>query len=900
MTTVDRVRDPERLEALRSTGLLEVHRVPLLDQVTRMAVRLLHVQAALVTLIAEDRQVILSYTGTGGLPPSRDVPLSQSMCRHLLVDDAPMAVDDARRDERWRDIGAVARGELAAYAGTPLHAPCGQPLGALCVIDGRPRAWDREELETLGSLAVMAEAEISSRSAERARQELQEERTFLSALLDSLDVPVSACDTEGRIIRFNQPMREALQGPETPVHSSHWARAYQLFDADGRHLLQEEELPLVRALRERFTGQEVVVRRPGRPARRYLVNGHPLDSPTGRRLGAVNVGHDITARHRLQVLRDTQHAVTRALADAGSVEQAACGVIGAIAGTLGWACGEYWQVDPGGERVSRTGSWVRPGRDLSAFTGRDAMTVRSGQGLPGRVVATGRPVWIRDLNAEPDRLVRDGEALEAGLRTAVGLPVRSGERVLAVLTFFTDTAEERDDDLLDLLGGVCAHVGRFMERRRAEDLALALTASRRRFDRVVAQLDDLVWSAEIEQDGAARWIYQGGSTTGILGGHVPLGIDAAAFIGERVHPDDRQAFDGLLAGVRAGRPVQAEYRLTGLDGVTRWIWTRAAPRREDGRLLADGISTDVTERHRIAAERERLLTAEREQVRRLRELDRMKDELVALVSHEIRAPVAVIRSYAEMLADLPELTDEPRMFADVIDRRSAHLQHLVDDLLDLARLDAGHTTVDPRPVSLTRLVRQAVDEHRAAAAAKHLTVEVALEHHLPVRADPVRLRQVLDNLLSNAVKYTPEHGTVTVTAGCDAAPAPDGPRHGAPGHNGRRSRKHGGGEASPQEAETCRSGTVTVTVADTGIGVPAEEYPCLFDRFFRASTARRAGITGTGLGLAVTKAVVEAHGGTVTAAPGEGGGTVFTVRLPTAGPASRDRLGSTPVRSDQA
>ncbi|WP_191897482.1 sensor histidine kinase, partial [Planomonospora parontospora] len=112
-------------------------------------------------------------------------------------------------------------------------------------------------------------------------------------------------------------------------------------------------------------------------------------------------------------------------------------------------------------------------------------------------------------------------------------------------------------------------------------------------------------------------------------------------------------------------------------------------------------------------------------------------------------------------------------------------------------------------------------------------------------------------LLSNAVKYTPEHGTVTVTAGGDGD----------------------GGKAD-------ESGTATVTVADTGIGVPAEEYPRLFDRFFRASTAVESGITGTGLGLAVTKAVVEAHGGTITAAPRQGGGTVFTVRLPTAGPAS--------------
>ncbi|GAA3147195.1 hypothetical protein GCM10010466_42750 [Planomonospora alba] len=854
MRTEDRIRDPERLEALRATGLLDTPRAPVLDEVTRMAVRLLPVRAALVTLIAEDRQVILSSAGTDGPAPARRTPLSQSMCRHLLVDDAPLAVDDTRGDGRWRDVGAVCRGELAAYAGTPLHAPGGQPLGALCVVDDRPHVWEEEELETLGGLAVMAEAEIGSRAERRRRERLEREHAFLSALLDSLQAPVAACDDQGRLVRFNQPMRELMHASEQPMDAGRWAPAYGMFAPDGRTLLAPEQVPLARALAgEHFDGQEVVVRAPGAPPRRFVTNGRPIEAPDGRRLGAVTSGHEITAQHRIQTLRDTQHAVAQALAEAASAEQAACNVIGAITRALGWVCGEYWRTGPGGARATRTGSWVRPGRDLSVFTGRNLMTVPAGQGLPGRVTASGRPVWIRDLRTEPESLVRDRQAREAGLRTAVGLPVRSGDRVLAVLTFFTDTVEEPDADLLDLLGGACAHIGRYMERRRAEDLALALTASRRRFDQVVAQLDDLVWSIEIPDDGQARTVYVSGNTSGVLGGQVaPRDVDEA-YIRDHVHPDDRQAFTGMLTAFRAGRPAEAEYRVIGLDGLTRWIWSRATPRREDGRILVDGISTDVTERREMAAERERLLAAEREQVRRLRELDRMKDELVAVVSHEIRSPIAVIRTYADMLLDGPGLDDEQRMFAGVIDRRSTHLQHLVEDLLDLARLDSGQLAVDPRPLSLNRLVRQAVDDHRAAAEAKHLSVEVGLERHLPVSADPVRLRQVLDNLLSNAVKYTPEGGAVTVIAGCSGRIGGDG---------------------------ECRSGTVTLTVADTGIGIPAEEHEQLFSRFFRASSAHEAGIKGTGLGLAITKAIVEAHGGTIDAAPRDGGGTVFTVRLP--------------------
>jgi signal transduction histidine kinase len=179
----------------------------------------------------------------------------------------------------------------------------------------------------------------------------------------------------------------------------------------------------------------------------------------------------------------------------------------------------------------------------------------------------------------------------------------------------------------------------------------------------------------------------------------------------------------------------------------------------------------------------------------------------------------------------------------VIDKHSAHMQHLVDDLLDLARFDIGHTALDARPLRPDRLLRQAVQEHQRQADAQPVTLVNRIEALPVVPGDAARLRQVLDNLLSNAIKYTPAGGTVTVST-----------------------------EATDE--------SVVIAVTDTGIGIPAEQYDKLFTRFFRASTATSRKIKGTGLGLAVTKAIVEAHGGVIVAEPGPGGGTKFQVTLP--------------------
>ncbi len=234
------------------------------------------------------------------------------------------------------------------------------------------------------------------------------------------------------------------------------------------------------------------------------------------------------------------------------------------------------------------------------------------------------------------------------------------------------------------------------------------------------------------------------------------------------------------------------------------------------------------------------------------ELARTKDEFLAMVTHELRNPLAVITSTASLLDDeLDELSPaQQREYLRTITRNAERLAAMAGDLLDLARLESGHLGIDPGSTDLTAVIAQAVHAATGAAADKHLTVTVDTDDTLPLYADADRLRQVADNLLGNAIKYTPAGGTITVTA----RPAGD-------------------------------DDAITWTVADTGIGIPTAERPRLFRRFYRATTALQHRIPGTGLGLVVTRAIVDRHHGSITLAEHHGPGTTFVIRLPTKPPA---------------
>ncbi|MEU4690595.1 ATP-binding protein [Actinoplanes sp. NPDC023714] len=233
------------------------------------------------------------------------------------------------------------------------------------------------------------------------------------------------------------------------------------------------------------------------------------------------------------------------------------------------------------------------------------------------------------------------------------------------------------------------------------------------------------------------------------------------------------------------------------------------------------------------------------------ELDRTKDEYIALVGHELRTPLTSIQAYTEMLVDDPELSAEHREMLEVMHRNVAGLNAVVVTLLDVAGLRSGYLRLDRQPVNLADVVRAAADDARARAG-ERVTVAVNAPATAPVDGDPHRLRQVAGELVNNALTWAPDASTVGVTLHADAH-------------------------------------ATVLSVANTGRRIPEEERAQLFELFFRGSAARHHGVPGNGLGLTLVRAIVELHGGTIsvseTGEPGETA-TVFTVRLP-AGPALR-------------
>jgi signal transduction histidine kinase len=285
-----------------------------------------------------------------------------------------------------------------------------------------------------------------------------------------------------------------------------------------------------------------------------------------------------------------------------------------------------------------------------------------------------------------------------------------------------------------------------------------------------------------------------------------------------------------------GRDVDAVAVAVGaaaLSGLVLWRLAgliRALDRLRGAERVA---RTEAESAHRLLAE----------QNERLREADRLKDEFVALISHDLRTPLTSILGYLELTLEDEDLTDNQRGYLEVVGRNAQRLLRLVSDLLFVARLEAGQLELQQSELDLAAVVRQSVAEAEPRAAASGIDLTCETEPVPPLNADKGRIFQLLDNLVSNAIKFTPDGGNVRVSV-------------------------------------TAANGAVRLKVSDTGMGIPSDEQRRLFEPFFRSSTATERQIQGTGLGLYIARAIVEAHGGDISVESEPGHGTAFRVEMP--------------------
>ena len=236
---------------------------------------------------------------------------------------------------------------------------------------------------------------------------------------------------------------------------------------------------------------------------------------------------------------------------------------------------------------------------------------------------------------------------------------------------------------------------------------------------------------------------------------------------------------------------------------------------------------------------------DRDNAARAEELIRLRDEFVAVVSHELRTPLTSIIGYLELVADgeAGELTSEQAGYLAVVQRSTNRLVELVGDLLLVAEAERGPLALENVETDVASLAANAVEAARPAADARGVDLRLEPSEGGTVFGDPTRLAQMLDNLISNAIKFTPDGGRVTMHTE-------------AVGHN------------------------IVFEISDTGEGISAADRERLFDPFFRSRSANARAVPGTGLGLTITKAIVDAHGGTIRVESTVAGGTTFRVRIP--------------------
>lgn len=579
----------------------------------------------------------------------------------------------------------------------------------------------------------------------------------------------------------------------------------------------------------------------------------PLPAGDGTVHAVLSVVRDVTEQRCADRRQALQHAVTKVLAGASTVEQAIPDLLRAIVVNLDWQVGLFWRVQDDRHTIACTQDWSVETTVIPEFMRKNRQeTYAAGSDLPGRCWARGEPLWIEDVATDP--LFTRGPVEATGMpHAACAFPIWLRANVYGVIELFGREPQAMDGDLLRALNTVGKQIGLFVERTEVE---AALHENEARTSLII----DTALDAVITMDHIGRVTEWNAQAEQVFGwsAHEVIGRTVADTI---FPPSQLLSYRAYVQRLLEPMGVSLQNRLVEMIGLTRDgrefpVEIAMTPLMVDGSVIFSAFVRDITSR-KEAEQAQKNYARELEDVnhqldaalKEAKAATEAKSSFLATMSHEIRTPMNGVIGMTGLLLETA-LTDEQREYAETVRTCGDHLLTIINDVLDFSKIEAGKLDLEMIAFDLRLTFDESLDLLAEQASSKGLNLACLFHADVPrhLFGDPGRLRQVVMNLTANAIKFT-ERGDVVMEVTVDA--------------------------------QSDENALIRVAVTDTGIGISEEGRARLFQSFSQAdgSTTRKYG--GTGLGLAICKRLVEMMGGTigVTSQVGEGSCFWFTMNL---------------------